>query len=80
MNSNFLTLNAADFGKGILVSIGTAFFMVLTPVLQSGGMPTMDQLKMAGLAALAAGFTYIGKNLFTNSNGQIAKKEPEKQA
>ena len=73
--SKFLTLGMQDYIKGIIVAIGTGLLTSLQPILSSGTLPTIAQLKVCGFAALAAGVAYLTKNLFTNSTGQIAKSE-----
>jgi hypothetical protein len=73
--SKFLTLGLQDYLKGAIVAIGTGIITALQPILSSGQLPTLIQLKTCGIAALAAGVAYLAKNLFTNSNGQIAKSE-----
>jgi hypothetical protein len=74
-NSKFLTLGMNDFIKGILMAIGTAILTAIYPIIQSGVLPTWPELKVILLSGLAAGITYLLKNLLTNSNGNLAKLE-----
>lgn len=73
--SNFLNLNNRDFWRGAVVAVLAAIVGYLQTTLESGSLPTADQwwaiLKLAGSAALS----YLLKNLFTNSNGEMFKKE-----
>jgi hypothetical protein len=73
--SNFLKLNWADIGKGILVAVLAAIGTVLLPVLESGVLPTLAILQAAGITGLTAGLAYLVKNIITNSSGEILKKE-----
>jgi len=73
--SKFLTLGVRDFIRSAIVAAGTGAGFVLLPALSSGNLPTLVQLKMAGIAAVCAGGSYIIKNLFTNSKDQIGKPE-----
>lgn len=75
MNSPFLKLNSSDLLKGSLVIAGTALLTAVLPMLQSGRIPTVEDLKIIVLAAVSAGVTYFLKNLFTNSDGEIGKTE-----
>ncbi|MGL4959444.1 MAG: hypothetical protein ACRC49_10680, partial [Plesiomonas sp.] len=61
--------------KGAIVAAGTAGGMILIPVIQNGQLPTKEQLLMAGGSAVAAGVSYLLKNLFTNSKNEICKPE-----
>ena len=74
-NSKFFSLNVRDFLKGLLVATGTAFGTGLIAVLQNGTIPQSGDFRTMGISAAAAGVAYLVKNLFTNSNGEVAKKE-----
>lgn len=73
--SKFLGLNWKDFAKGLFVALIGAFLGAITEILNAGKMPDIDTLKTAGITALAVGVSYLLKNLLTNSNDQILKKE-----
>jgi hypothetical protein len=75
MKSKFLTLNLNDFWKGLLVAGGTALLTGLYQVLQSGGSFDWVTLRPVVVATVGALVTYIVKNLFTNSAGQLFKRE-----
>lgn len=74
-NSKFLSLGVTDLIKGAVVAAGTAGGMILIPVIQNGQLPTKEQFLMAGGSAIAAGFSYLLKNLFTNSKNELGKTE-----
>ena len=73
--SKFFTLNPVDFVKGLIVAFGTAILTSLMPILNTGTLPTLADLKVIAISGLAAGVTYLLKNLFTNSSGTAG---PEK--
>jgi len=71
--SKFLNLNSSDFIKGLIVAVlGTVISMVYS-VLQTNSLEF--DWKAIGMAALTSGMAYIMKNLFTNSEGKMMKKE-----
>ena len=74
-NAKFLSLNVKDLIRGVIVAAGTAGGVILFPVIQSGKMPTSADLAIAGGSALAAGVSYLLKNLFTNSKDELLKTE-----
>jgi len=76
-NAKFLSLNVMDLLKGVIVAAGTGAGMILYPVLQSGKVPSKGDLMIAGGSALAAGISYLLKNMFTNSKDEFAKAEPK---
>jgi hypothetical protein len=43
--------------------------------LDSGALPTLAELKSAGIVGLTAGISYLLKNLLTNSQGVVLKKD-----
>ena len=75
MNSEFLKLDSADLWKGLIVAVFAAIATTLLPVLQSGALPVIADLKAAGITGLTAGVAYLLKNVLTNSNGEPLKKE-----
>ena len=75
MNSNFLRLGTKDFIRGLVVAVIAVVLSGILPMLESGALPTIANLKAMGIAGLAAGVAYLLKNLFTNSQGQMAKTE-----
>jgi hypothetical protein len=74
--SQFFNLNLRDLAKGAVVAIISALVTTIIPVVDSGSLPTFEQLKAAGWIALTAGVSYLLKNLFTNSDDAFMKGEP----
>lgn len=75
MNSQFFSLNTRDFIKGLFVAVFTAVITMLYTSIQAGDF--VFNWKAIGMAALSSGLAYIMKNLLTNSNDEILKKEPK---
>ena len=73
--SEFLKLNWRDVLRGAIVMAGTAVLIAILPILESGSLPTVGELKVIGIAAASSGIAYFLKNLFTNSEGEF---KPEK--
>lgn len=75
-NSPFGKLNLRDLVNGIVVAFLTAALTGLIQILDAGGLPTADQLVVAGKSGLIASLAYLLKNLVSNSQGEMATKEP----
>lgn len=74
--SRFLNVNWADLGKGLLIAFLTALLGGLLELLQAGEIPTTwIAFQPIFELALAAGVSYLLKNLFTNSEGQLMRGE-----
>lgn len=71
--STFLSLNSKDFIKGLFIAILTAVITMLYTSIEAGEL--MINWKSIGMTAISAALAYITKNLLTNSNGDILKKE-----
>jgi hypothetical protein len=73
--SEFLKLNGKDLFRGLVVAVLAIITSSLSVILDAGALPTSEQLigiaKVVGTTAVS----YLLKNLFTNSNGQILKPE-----
>ena len=78
-NSPFGKLNLRDLVNGLIVAFLTASLTGLISILDSGVLPTLEQLKAAGLAGLVASLAYLLKNLVTNSGGKVGVGEDVKQ-
>ena len=74
-NSPFGKLNLRDLINGLVVAFLTAAITGLTQILDSGVLPSLAELKSAGLAGVVASLAYLLKNLVTNSQGEVAKVE-----
>lgn len=71
--SGFLKLNLADLGKGLLIAVLTSVFTVVYNFVQAGSL-TFDWEAIV-TAALTGALAYLSKNLFTNSDNELAKPE-----
>lgn len=69
-------INIRDLIKGVIVAGFMGGLASIYDILQSGVLPTKEQLLKAGLLALGAAIAYLLKNVFTNSADEFAKKEP----
>jgi hypothetical protein len=70
--SKLWSLNWKDVGKGILTASGTA---VIVPIIQSLTMGSLEINPLTmGTAALAAGITYLLKQLSTGADGKLLSK------
>ena len=72
--SRFLSLAKNDFVKGLVIAVlGTVLFAV-KEAIENGGFSAIEWGNVLTLAVLA-GLTYLIKNFFTNSNGELGKAE-----
>jgi hypothetical protein len=83
-HSSFFSWNKFDFVKAAVMAAGTAISTNLIEILQASKIPTIDQLKAAAIVGLTTGMVYLLKQLITNAQGQLGKKdtsaiEPAKQ-
>ena len=77
MKSNLFRLNLQDMGHGLIMAVGVVFFSPLLPILSTGAFPDTVAIKQSLASGIAAGLVYLGKNLFTNSDGEIGKPETD---
>jgi hypothetical protein len=75
MKSSFLRLNTSDLVKGFVVAFLSASLTGIINTLDSGALPLLSELKQAGIVGLTAGLSYLLKNLLTNSEDELMKKE-----
>jgi len=73
MKSSFLTLNAQDFIKGLVVAVLSSVIAILYNTVQAGSL--VFDWTLIATVALTSALGYIMKNLFTNSNDELMKKE-----
>lgn len=73
--SNLFNLNSQDLLKGFIVAFLSAALTGIVSTLDSGVLPTLAELKSAGVVGLTAGLSYLLKNLLTNSQGEMLKKD-----
>lgn len=73
MKSEFGKLGKADFWKGLIVALLTAFFSSVVVVFQNGiDFKTLNWFPVVSSTVIAF-CSYILKNLFTNSDDQFLK-------
>lgn len=75
MKSEFLKLNLKDLGRGAIVAILTAVLIALEPIIQSGDIPDIEQLKAIGIIGISAGVAYLIKNLLTSSKDKLLQHD-----
>lgn len=63
--SDLFKLNWLDIGKAAIVAGITLGVSTIAQSLDSGALPTLAQLKTAGIVALTASLSYLIKNIFT---------------
>lgn len=76
-NSGIGKLNLHDIVKGGVVALLTALLTSLLQVLQSGHLPDKGQLIAALISGITAALAYIVKNLVTNNEDQLLRKNTE---
>jgi hypothetical protein len=75
MKSNFLTLNARDFIKGLIVVTICTFITGMYQLIANGGTVNWVTIKPVVIAAVGSAVSYLTKNLLTNSKGEFMKSE-----
>jgi hypothetical protein len=73
MNSTFMNLNVNDFIKGLAVAVLTSVLTIVYNTLQTGSL-SFDWTAIA-TTALTATIAYLMKNLLTNTEGKMLKKD-----
>jgi len=76
MQSHFLSLNWSDFGKGLIMFVGSAVGTFLLELIKNKGM-MLDEKDLYQVAevAVVAMLTYLLKNTFTNNEGKFGKAD-----
>jgi hypothetical protein len=64
-------LNKFDLLKTMIIVIGTSIMGSLIPVITTGHFPEKEQISLIIGTAVGAGFTYLLKQVRTDSNGTI---------
>lgn len=77
IKSAFLKLGKSDLVKGCIMTALGAIAGTAYAAIQAGTLLDLVVLKGMASTALATGGTYLLKNLFTNSNGQIGPEPPK---
>jgi VIT1/CCC1 family predicted Fe2+/Mn2+ transporter len=75
MKSKFLNLDIKDAINGFVIAFLSAALTGLVATLDSGALPSVAELKSAGVIGLTAGLSYLLKNVLSNSKGDFLKKE-----
>ena len=73
--SALFTLNLRDALNGFLIAFLTAFLSAVVSGLNTGLFPSLVDLKAFAMIGVTAGVSYITKNLFSNSKGELLKKD-----
>ncbi len=73
--SNFLNLDLQDLTKGFVVAFLSAALTGIVAILETSQLPQGSDLKAAAIVGLTAGLSYLLKNVLTNSQGQMLKKD-----
>ena len=73
--SALFTLNLRDALNGFLVAFLTAFLSAVVSSLNTGLFPSLVDLKGFAMIGITAGVSYLTKNLFSNSKGELLKKD-----
>lgn len=75
MKSKFLNLDIKDAINGFVVAFLSAALTGIVATLDAGALPSVAELKQAGVIGLTAGLSYLLKNVLSNSNGEFLKKD-----
>ena len=73
--SKFLGLNISDAVKGIIMAFLAAVLTAVYAAISDGDWPSKAELLDSLRVGLTAALAYILKNLFSNSDGEVLKKE-----
>jgi hypothetical protein len=71
--STLFTLNTSDFIKGLLMAVLSTVITIAYQTVEAGSL--VFDWTAIGTMALTSALAYIMKNLFTNSQGLLLKKE-----
>lgn len=74
-NAKLFSLNLNDLVKGFVVAFLTVVVSGVYSGLESGTLPTLNELKTLTLLGLASGASYLLKNFLTNSDDKLLKPE-----
>lgn len=70
-----MSLNGKDLIKGLVVAALVAVLGSVESILSAGELPTADQWASIAKMMGAAMVSYLLKNLFTNSQDELFKKD-----
>lgn len=77
MRSSFLALNWRDILKGLILAFITALVTGVYQLLQTGALLNWVSFKPVLMVSIAAMLSYLIKNIFTNTQGEIFTPEPK---
>jgi len=75
MKSKFGKINLKDLGKGLFVTISGGILSGMEQLASSGGQINKISLLPIITTSLISGGSYLIKQLFTNSEGDLMAKE-----
>jgi hypothetical protein len=73
--SSFFQLNLRDTVNGFLIAFLTAFLSAVVSTLNTGVIPSLGDVKGFAIVGVTAGVSYLAKNLFSNNQGELLKKD-----
>ena len=73
--SNFLRLDYKDVLKSAIVTIIALLLQSVLDILNQNRIPSVEEISSIGWVAIISGVSYLVKNIFTNSNGELFHKE-----
>lgn len=74
-NEKLGTISIRNILHSLVVAAGTAAVSYVVGAIQAGTPLSVSALWLAVSAALSAQVAYLGKKIFTNSNGELFKGE-----
>lgn len=77
VKSKLGSINVEDLGKGLFMTVLGGFFSGLEQMASTGGQINKMSVIPILVTSLISGGTYIVKQLFTNSQGDLMAKEKE---
>lgn len=73
--SSLFQLNLRDTINGFLIAFLTTFLTAVVSTLNTGVIPSIEDLKGFAIVGVTAGISYLAKNLFSNNQGELLKKD-----
>lgn len=77
-HSKQFSVNIRDVFHGFVTAVLTASTTGIVTMLESGSLPSAENIKAQAAIGLAAGFAYLVKKFLTNSDNKLLTKESEK--
>lgn len=74
--SKLFRLGIVDFGKGLLIAVGTGLLLSAGAAFTPGTFVSIkDSFNVSIAGGIAGGIAYLVKNWLTNSSGKLMAKE-----